>query len=202
MNFPWNNTYCTWEVLLIPGGDQKWFISVLFIYPAAILSSECKAQIVSQPLSFMASLRLTMIGWGYATLGSSCVPHYTCPVSSKISLFTILSMALSTLLSSLLSLSVTNLYQWAAWLFGLYVLYRITRIYMGWRELVTAFQPFPGPPCHWLYGNAREVRCTLIPLRSDKCIIAFGIAQHLKENTPVFPVYPTVFSSGLIHRFV
>ncbi|KAM5148538.1 cytochrome P450 4B1-like [Mantella aurantiaca] len=65
-------------------------------------------------------------------------------------------MALSLPLSSLLSLNSTDLWHWAAWLFALYVLYAITQRYMRWRELVAAFQPFPGPPCHWLYGNARE----------------------------------------------
>ncbi|XP_040216482.1 cytochrome P450 4B1-like [Rana temporaria] len=99
-------------------------------------------------------------------------------------------MALSPLLSSLLSLSVTNLYQWAAWLFGLYVLYRITRFYMGWRELVTAFQPFPGPPCHWLYGNARE----FLKLGKD-----LDFALHWAQTYPHgFPLWVGNFRAWLV----
>ncbi|XP_053324922.1 cytochrome P450 4B1-like [Spea bombifrons] len=62
----------------------------------------------------------------------------------------------SPILRSLLSLNTDELYQWAAWICLLSVLYKAVRLFWKWRELVAAFRPFPGPKCHWLYGNAHE----------------------------------------------
>ncbi|XP_063795678.1 cytochrome P450 4B1-like [Pseudophryne corroboree] len=53
-------------------------------------------------------------------------------------------------------LSVSKLCRWAVCLGLFYLLFKAFKLYLNWRKLVTAFQHFPGPDCHWLYGNARE----------------------------------------------
>ncbi|XP_063283836.1 cytochrome P450 4B1-like [Pelobates fuscus] len=59
-------------------------------------------------------------------------------------------------LFDLQSLNTCQLCQWAAWLLGFLLLYKVTRVYLRRRELIAAFSPFPGPKTHWLYGNAHE----------------------------------------------
>ncbi|KAM4022501.1 cytochrome P450 4A24-like [Anomaloglossus baeobatrachus] len=56
----------------------------------------------------------------------------------------------------MLSLQISALWHWALWLGLLYLLFKVSVLFLIWRDLVTAFRPFPGPLCHWLYGNARE----------------------------------------------
>ncbi|XP_077133460.1 cytochrome P450 4A5-like [Ranitomeya variabilis] len=56
----------------------------------------------------------------------------------------------------MLSLQITALWHWAAWLGLLYLLFKVSTLFLIWRDQVAAFRPFPGPLCHWLYGNARE----------------------------------------------
>ncbi|XP_012817051.1 cytochrome P450 4B1 [Xenopus tropicalis] len=56
----------------------------------------------------------------------------------------------------LFGLFPAQLYSWAASLCLLLLLYKATQLYLKRRFLVAAFSPFPGPKCHWLYGNAHE----------------------------------------------
>ncbi|XP_069835576.1 cytochrome P450 4B1-like isoform X2 [Dendropsophus ebraccatus] len=65
-------------------------------------------------------------------------------------------MAFLPLADALLSLQATDLWHWAAWLGLLYLVFIVTKLYVTWRDQVAAYRPFPGPLCHWLYGNARE----------------------------------------------
>ncbi|XP_075040115.1 cytochrome P450 4B1-like [Mixophyes fleayi] len=66
-------------------------------------------------------------------------------------------MVLSDLLRvPFLSLSVPEICRWAAWLFLLALLFKGFKLYLNWRALEKAFKNFPGPKCHWLYGNALE----------------------------------------------
>ncbi|XP_018408534.1 PREDICTED: cytochrome P450 4B1-like [Nanorana parkeri] len=57
-----------------------------------------------------------------------------------------------------LSMGFRDLCQLTAWLCLFYVLYKVSKLYVKWRELNRAFSPFPGPKLHWLYGNAHEFR--------------------------------------------
>ncbi|XP_063794999.1 cytochrome P450 4A4-like [Pseudophryne corroboree] len=57
---------------------------------------------------------------------------------------------------ALLVYGVSELCHWAAWLCLLYLLYKASKLFLTWRELIAAFRPFQGPPRHWLYGNAHE----------------------------------------------
>ncbi|XP_073400478.1 cytochrome P450 4A24-like [Dendrobates tinctorius] len=57
----------------------------------------------------------------------------------------------------MLSLQITALWHWAAWLGLLYLIFKVSTLFLIWRDLVAAFRPFPSPLCHWLYGNAREI---------------------------------------------
>ncbi|XP_044157265.1 cytochrome P450 4A4-like [Bufo gargarizans] len=65
-------------------------------------------------------------------------------------------MAFYTLTGAIVSLQIGDLCQWAAWLGLLYLLFKVSKLYLIWRDMVTTFRPFPSPLCHWLYGNARE----------------------------------------------
>ncbi|KAM5148537.1 cytochrome P450 4B1-like [Mantella aurantiaca] len=57
-----------------------------------------------------------------------------------------------------LSLSFCDLCHWIFWLFLLFVFFKASSLYVRWRELRSAYNPFPGPKRHWLYGNAHEFR--------------------------------------------
>ncbi|XP_071983560.1 cytochrome P450 4B1-like [Engystomops pustulosus] len=65
-------------------------------------------------------------------------------------------MALFPAAGAMFSLQGTDLWHWAAWLTLLYLLFKVSQLFLMWRDMVTAYRPFPGPLCHWLYGNARE----------------------------------------------
>ncbi|XP_075689070.1 cytochrome P450 4A4-like [Rhinoderma darwinii] len=65
-------------------------------------------------------------------------------------------MAFFSLTGAMLSWHIRDLWHWAAWLGLLYLLFKVSKLFLIWRDLVMAFRPFPGPLCHWLYGNARE----------------------------------------------
>ncbi|XP_075040092.1 cytochrome P450 4B1-like [Mixophyes fleayi] len=54
------------------------------------------------------------------------------------------------------SLSVPEICRWAAWLFLLTLLFKGFKLYLNWKVLEKALKDFPGPKCHWLYGNALE----------------------------------------------
>ncbi|KAM8930917.1 cytochrome P450 4B1-like isoform 1-T1 [Pelodytes ibericus] len=62
----------------------------------------------------------------------------------------------SSILSDLSSLDLRQLRQWAGWILSLFLLLKVTRLYLRWRQHLAIFSPFPGPQTHWLYGNAHE----------------------------------------------
>ncbi|XP_075038133.1 cytochrome P450 4B1-like [Mixophyes fleayi] len=64
----------------------------------------------------------------------------------------------SSVLPELFSLSVPELCHWAAWLCFLYLLFKVSKLYLSSRELNRVFSAFPGPKPHWLYGNAHEFK--------------------------------------------
>ncbi|CAH2310738.1 cytochrome P450 4B1-like [Pelobates cultripes] len=64
----------------------------------------------------------------------------------------------SSLLIDLLSLNVTQLCQWAAWLFALLAIFKACKLYLTRRELLTTFKDFQGPKTHWLFGNVHEFK--------------------------------------------
>ncbi|KAM4722926.1 cytochrome P450 4B1-like [Rhinophrynus dorsalis] len=61
------------------------------------------------------------------------------------------------LLFGFLSLNFSQVCYWTACLCLLFLTYKASKLYLKWRDMVTAFRPFPGPKCHWLYGNAHEL---------------------------------------------
>ncbi|KAM4722927.1 cytochrome P450 4B1-like [Rhinophrynus dorsalis] len=87
----------------------------------------------------------------------------------------------SSVLFDLLSLGVSQLFHWSFWLCLLLLLYKAANLYLKRRELVTAFSPFPGPKCHWLYGNAHEFRQD----GKDMDIIA-GYAEQYPYGYPMW----------------
>ncbi|KAM8930999.1 cytochrome P450 4B1-like [Pelodytes ibericus] len=62
----------------------------------------------------------------------------------------------SSVLLDLLPQNVSQLCQCAACLILLFFLFTATKLYLKWKELGSMFSSFPGPKCHWLYGNALE----------------------------------------------
>ncbi|KAM9324687.1 cytochrome P450 4B1-like [Gastrophryne carolinensis] len=90
-------------------------------------------------------------------------------------------MALSVQLSSLLSLTLTDLGRWTAWLGVTFLLYKISKLYLAQRQLVAALKPFPGPACHWLFGNALE----FLKIGKDLDLI-LGWARNYKYGFPLW----------------
>ncbi|XP_075038132.1 cytochrome P450 4B1-like [Mixophyes fleayi] len=64
----------------------------------------------------------------------------------------------SSVLPGLFSLSVPELCHWAAWVCVLYLLFKVSKLYLRSWELDRVFSAFPGPKQHWLYGNAHEFK--------------------------------------------
>ncbi|XP_030061799.1 cytochrome P450 4B1 [Microcaecilia unicolor] len=56
------------------------------------------------------------------------------------------------------SLDTFQILQYAVVLGFVAVLGKLITFYFRTRELNKSFTSFPGPPCHWLYGNAHELR--------------------------------------------
>ncbi|XP_063283845.1 cytochrome P450 4B1-like [Pelobates fuscus] len=64
----------------------------------------------------------------------------------------------SSLLLDLLSLNITQLCQWAAWLCALFAIFKACKLYRTRRELLATFKDFQGPKTHWLFGHANEFK--------------------------------------------
>ncbi|XP_073499634.1 cytochrome P450 4B1-like [Phyllobates terribilis] len=63
------------------------------------------------------------------------------------------AMASSTF-PGLFSLSLAELLHWAAYLCVLFLVYKVSSLFLRKKKLERAFSAFPGPKRHWLYGNA------------------------------------------------
>ncbi|XP_068095127.1 cytochrome P450 4A12A-like [Hyperolius riggenbachi] len=55
---------------------------------------------------------------------------------------------------SLLPVTASEIFQWAAWIFMLYLLFMVYSLYMRRKKFLAIFSSFPGPETHWLFGNA------------------------------------------------
>ncbi|XP_069837667.1 cytochrome P450 4B1-like isoform X1 [Dendropsophus ebraccatus] len=62
------------------------------------------------------------------------------------------------MLPALLSLSPFDLLYYAATLCALYLLYKVSSLYLRKKKLERVFSAFPGPKRHWLYGNVPEIK--------------------------------------------
>ncbi|OCT84978.1 cytochrome P450 4B1 [Xenopus laevis] len=74
--------------------------------------------------------------------------------------------------------------QWCAWAASLgllLILYKAAQLYVGRRRMVAAFSPFPGPKCHWLYGNAHE----FLQIGKDLDLV-LGFAQVFPYGMPLW----------------
>ncbi|XP_077132970.1 cytochrome P450 4B1-like [Ranitomeya variabilis] len=63
-------------------------------------------------------------------------------------------MSSSSTLPGLSSLSLAELLHWAAYLCVLYLVYKVSILFLRQKKLERVFSNFPGPKRHWLYGNA------------------------------------------------
>ncbi|XP_073499633.1 cytochrome P450 4B1-like [Phyllobates terribilis] len=61
-------------------------------------------------------------------------------------------------LPGLFSLSLAELLHWAAYLCVLYLVYKVSSLFLRQKKLQRIFSSFPGPKRHWLYGNAHEFK--------------------------------------------
>ncbi|XP_073499638.1 cytochrome P450 4B1-like isoform X2 [Phyllobates terribilis] len=61
-------------------------------------------------------------------------------------------------LPELSPLSLAELLHWAAYLCVLYLVYKVSSLFLRQKKLERAFSAFPGPKRHWLYGNAHELK--------------------------------------------
>ncbi|XP_073400479.1 cytochrome P450 4A4-like isoform X1 [Dendrobates tinctorius] len=66
-------------------------------------------------------------------------------------------MASSTL-PGLYSLSLAELLHWAAYLCVLYLVYKVSRVFLTQKKLERTLSAFPGPKRHWLYGIAHKFK--------------------------------------------
>ncbi|XP_069837669.1 cytochrome P450 4A25-like [Dendropsophus ebraccatus] len=64
----------------------------------------------------------------------------------------------SSMVPALLSLSPFDLLYYAATLCALYLLYKVSSLYLRKKKLERVFSAFPGPKRHWLYGNVPEIK--------------------------------------------
>ncbi|XP_056388393.1 cytochrome P450 4A4-like [Hyla sarda] len=64
----------------------------------------------------------------------------------------------SSMLPGVFSLSPFELLYYAASLCALYLLYKVSRLYMRQKKLERVFSAFPGPKRHWLFGNVHEIK--------------------------------------------
>ncbi|XP_071982848.1 cytochrome P450 4A4-like [Engystomops pustulosus] len=62
------------------------------------------------------------------------------------------------LLPGLFSLSLADVLYWEAVLLVLYLLYKVSALYLRQKRLERTFSAFPGPKRHWLYGNVHEFK--------------------------------------------
>ncbi|KAG8436948.1 hypothetical protein GDO86_007869 [Hymenochirus boettgeri] len=85
---------------------------------------------------------------------------------------------------------LTRVYSWAACLCLLYLVYKATQLYIKRRKLLAAFIQFPGPKCHWLYGNTHE----LLKVGKDLDLM-LGFSKIYQYG---FPMWLGNFSSLLI----
>ncbi|XP_056388474.1 cytochrome P450 4A4-like isoform X2 [Hyla sarda] len=64
----------------------------------------------------------------------------------------------SSMLPGVFSLSPFDLLYYAASLCALYLLYKVSSLYLRQKNLERVFSAFPGPKRHWLYGNVHEMK--------------------------------------------
>ncbi|XP_073499631.1 cytochrome P450 4B1-like isoform X1 [Phyllobates terribilis] len=61
-------------------------------------------------------------------------------------------------LPGLSCLSLAELLHWAAYLSVLYLVYKVSDVFLTQKKLERAFSAFPGPKRHWLYGIAHKFK--------------------------------------------
>lgn len=76
------------------------------------------------------------------------------------------------MVSVLLSLSVSRLGLWAAGLILVLGLLKLIHLLLRRQMLARAMESFPGPPTHWLFGHAQEVRRKK-GLEKEKSLLSF-----------------------------
>ncbi|XP_069835574.1 cytochrome P450 4B1-like [Dendropsophus ebraccatus] len=96
----------------------------------------------------------------------------------------------SSMLPALLSLSPFDLLYYAATLCALYLLYKVSSLYLRQKKLERVFSAFPGPKRHWLYGNVHEMKQD----GNDLDVVS----SYAKQYDSAFPLWFGSFFASLV----